>query len=90
MACIETLECGHSAALDELLFLRDLLIHLVGGVEALPDGPGSLGFTDIYRSPALGADNFIRLEKPSEDLLEHIAALRALASESVLKLNYKN
>ena len=86
MKCLDTIDCGSGRAADELVFLHDLCIELLGGVEHLPDISVSLGFSDVYRHPAFRADDFIRLEKAPEDLLELLATLRALASERVRDL----
>ena len=86
MACLETIEAGHKEAVSELLFLRSLLIDLGCRVEIEANCPRALGFTDVYRSPAFRTNDFIRLEKPSQDLLESVAALRLLASERVKHL----
>ena len=84
MACLGTVDCGDQRAREELLFLFGLNVELLGGVEVMPDFTGvSLGFTDVFRSPAMGADNFIRLEKAPEDLLKLLATLRALTRERV-------
>ena len=83
MTCVGTIDCGASQARAELLFLVDLLIQLGDRVEPASDLSGTLGFTDIYRCPALGADNFIKLAKASVGLLDDIAALRARARDLV-------
>jgi hypothetical protein len=82
MTCVGTIDCGSSQARAELLFLVEL-IQLGDRVEPASDLSGTLGFTDIYRCPALGADNFIKLEKASVGLLDDIAALRVRARDLV-------
>ncbi len=54
--------------------------------KAKANGPRALGFTDVYRNPAFGTDDFLHLAKPSEALLESITALRVLAGERVKHL----
>ncbi len=83
MSCIGEIEAGGDRAREELLFLSGLLIEFGGGIEQFPNGPVSFGFTDVYRCSALGADNFIRVHKFSEDGLEHLATLRVLTREIV-------
>jgi len=83
MPCVGTIDCGSSQARAELLFLVDLLIQLGDRVEPTTDFTGTLGFTDVYRCPALGTGNFIQLEKASVGLIENIAALRIRALERV-------
>jgi hypothetical protein len=85
MVCIDEIDAGASQAQAELLFLLGL-IELVKSVDPRANrvrASGTLGFTDIYRSPAFGADHFIRLSNPSVRLMEDIAALRVLAFELV-------
>ena len=86
MACLDTIDCGADRAASELVFLHGLLIELTGGVEFLPEIACTLGFSDVYRSPAFGTGDFIRLEKAPEDLLELLATLRVLATERVEEL----
>jgi hypothetical protein len=83
MKCLETIDCGSSLARAELIFLTTLLVELGDSIDPRADLPCSLGFSDVYRTPALGADNFIQLEKPSIGLLEHLAALQARAFKNV-------
>lgn len=86
MSCIGTIDGGAQRAREELLFLNGLLIKLGCCIEVQSNLPRSLGLTDIYRSPAFGAGNFIRINKASEDLTESLATLRSLANERVLHL----
>ncbi len=83
MSCVGKIDAGGDRAREELLYLSSLLIEFGGGIEQFPNGPVSFGFTDIYRCPALGTDNFIRVQKVSEDGLEHLATLRVLTREVV-------
>ena len=78
MACLDTIECGHEEALKELLFLTDLYVDLSGSADVLSELPMTLGFSDVYRHPALGAEDFIRLVKPSKGLRERISTMRFL------------
>ena len=84
MACVGEIDAGADRAREELLFLVSLLIKLIGRVETFSNITCSLGFADIYRSPAfVGADDFIRVNKAPKDLLDFLAALRIRASEAV-------
>ncbi len=86
MPRLDTIEAGHDRAVDELLFLTGLLVEFGCRVEVLTQRPMTLGFSDIFRSPTFRADDFIGVEKASEDLLERLAALRILANKFVLHL----
>jgi hypothetical protein len=70
MPCVAEIEGGATQARSELLFLIEL--------EVLANIPRSLGFTNIYPCPALGADSFIEINQASERLVKSIAALRSL------------
>ena len=70
----------------QLLFLVDLLVQLGDCVDPGADFTGTLGFTDVYRSPAFGAHDFIRVEKASVGLLEDLTALRSRALKRVRQL----
>jgi hypothetical protein len=71
MPCVDKIDCGSS------------LLSRVVVSKSKANLPRSLGFSDVYRHSALGADNFTRMEKASEGLLEGLATLRALALERV-------
>jgi hypothetical protein len=86
MTCVGTIDCGSSQARAELLFLVDLLIHLGDRVDPASDLSGTLGFTDIFRCPAEGTDNFIKVEKASVGVMRDLAALRIRALERVRHL----
>jgi hypothetical protein len=75
------IEAGHKQALAEFRFLRVLLVEFGGLVEIDAQIPTSFGITDVYHCPALGADNFIQLSKPSQSMLDCLAAMRARALE---------
>ena len=63
-----------------------LNVQLVGEVEGPPYITGTLAGTDVFRCAAMGAGDFLRVEKASENLLERLTALRALTLERVGKL----
>lgn len=86
MACLGHIKGGSDLARADLLFLTDLLFQLGCRVEVLANLPRTLGFTDVYRSPALGAEDFISVDKASEGLLEALSTLRVLTLERVRKL----
>jgi hypothetical protein len=70
----------------DLLFLIELVIQLSCHIEVLANLPGTLGFTNVFHSPALGADDFIYADKASENDLKTCATLRVLAVEGVRDL----
>ena len=86
MTCLAELDCGAQRAREELLFLHSLLIEVGETVDPFANLPMTLGFSDVFRCPALGAEDFIRLNKASVGLLEGIAALRVKARERVISL----
>jgi hypothetical protein len=77
---------SHYPAAENLIFFVDLLFQLGCGVEVLANLPRALGFTDVFRSPALGADNYINVNKATEGPLEALAAFRVLALERMREL----
>jgi hypothetical protein len=79
--CLAEIEAGSKQAYSELLFLAQLieLVQLAGGTERQTYIPRAFGFTDIYRCPTCGTDDFIRVNKASQSLIEDIAALRILS-----------
>jgi len=87
MACLGEIDCGASQARAELLFLVSLLVELGDCIEPQTDITGALGFSDVYRCPAMGADDFINLAKPSVGLHETLAALRTRALKLVAQFS---
>jgi hypothetical protein len=79
--CIGEIDGGAEIARFELLWLIEFLVEFGCRAEIQANLPRSLGFTDIYRCPAMGTANFIRVNKASEGLLKGLAALRVLARE---------
>ena len=59
-----------------------LSIEFVRG-EALTEFTGCLYGLDVFACPALGTDNFIRVDKPSREAMEFMSALRVRALEFV-------
>jgi hypothetical protein len=86
MACLAEIDCGSAQARHELFFLAALFIELGDGIDPRTDLSGTLGFSDVYRCPAFGADNFIRLEKASIGLMKDLATLRLRALKRVRHL----
>lgn len=79
--CLGEIDAGSSLASGELLFLASLFVELGGIVEFEANLSRTLGFSDVYRCPACRAENFIRVNKPSEGLLKSLGALRVRAYE---------
>ncbi len=61
--------------------MTGLYVDLGGSVDVLSELPMTLGFTDVYRPPACGADDFVHLVKPSKGLSERISTMRVLTRE---------
>jgi hypothetical protein len=83
------LDGGVGGLRSELLFLASLHIEFVRGVEVLTEFTGCLIELDVFACPALGTDNFIRVNKPSEEAVEFMSALRVRALERVKQLAEK-
>jgi len=86
MVCLGEIDCGASQARVELLFLVSLLVESGDDIDPRTYIPGTLGFTDVYRCPAMGADDFIQLSKPSVSFIEGLATLRIRALKRVADL----
>src|ERR1700676_2703990 len=86
MTCLGSIDCGAQRANEELLFLFGLYVELGGSVEVAAKLTRTLGFSDILQCPTVGANDFFRLEKPSEDQVKRLAELRVLRGELVRKL----
>ncbi len=82
MTCLGTIDAGHGGLMDELGRLIAVLdVELLRTVELLAK-PVCLGRSDVLRCAATGADDFFRVEQPTQDLLELVATLRVLAGET--------
>jgi hypothetical protein len=85
MPCIGEIDAGSREAQAELLFLMQL-IEALRGVDPSPEIAGCFVSPDIYRVPAMRAGDFIRVNKPSQEFLELLSALRARAYDYVINI----